>query len=181
MKPWNSISVVMLMGVSAIALSACEEPKVEAAVFESLQQCIDEPSLSREQCEQSYGEASSRHVAVAPKYNSEADCQADFGAGKCEQAPYRTTSGGSIFMPLMMGYMMGSYLGGGRRSVASQPLYRSADDAKTYRTADNRKAGSTTGRTQIASSAASRPSVKSSTLSRGGFGASGRRFGSAAT
>lgn len=169
----------MLMGVSAIALSACEEPKVEAAVFESLQQCIDEPSLSREQCEQSYGEASSRHVAVAPKYNSEADCQADFGAGKCEQAPYRTTSGGSIFMPLMMGYMMGSFIGG-RSSVISQPLYRSADNPKAYRTADNRKVGSATGRTQVAKSAASRPSVKSRTLSRGGFGARGARFRSAA-
>ena len=179
MKPWNSISVVMLMGVSAIALSACEEPKVEAAVFESLQQCIDEPSLSREQCEQSYGEASSRHVAVAPKYNSEADSQADFGAGKCEQAPYRTTSGGSIFMPLMMGYMMGSFIGG-RSSVISQPLYRSADNPKAYRTADNRKVGSATGRTQVAKSAASRPSVKSRTLSRGGFGARGARFRSAA-
>ena len=179
MKPWNSISVVMLMGVSSIALSACEEPKVEAAVFESLQQCIDEPSLSREQCEQSFGEARSQHAAVAPKYTSEADCQADFGAGKCEQAPYRSAGGGSIFMPLMMGYMMGSFMGR-RGSVVSQPLYRSAGDQKNYRTADNRKVGSTTGRTQVARSATSRPAVKSQTLRRGGFGASGSRFRSAA-
>ena len=180
MKRWNSISAVLLMGVSVIALSACEEPMVDAAVFDSLQQCIDDADVTGVECEQNYKEARSQHAAVAPKYSSEADCQADFGVEQCEEAPYRTTSGGSVFMPLMMGYMMGSMIGG-RRSMVSQPLYRSADSPKTFRTADNRGVGSATGRTRVASSATRRPSFKSSTLSRGGFGASGRRFGSAAT
>ena len=83
-------------------------------------------------------------------------------------------------MPLMMGYMMGSMLGG-RGAVAAQPLYRSAGDSKSFRTADNKNVGSRTGRTQVARSAGSRPSAKSSTISRGGFGRSGGRFGSAAT
>ena len=180
MKRWNSIFVVMMMGVSAIALSSCEEAKVDAAVYDSVKQCIKDPGVPREECEQSYKEARTQHAAVAPKYSSEVDCRADFGVGKCEQAPYQTSSGGSVFMPLMMGYMMGSFIGG-RRSMMSQPLYRSADSPKTFRTADNRNVGSTTGRTRVASSATRRPSFKSSTLSRGGFGASGRRFGSAAT
>ena len=180
MKRWNSTSIVGLVSVSAIMLAACEEPKVDGAIFDNLQQCIDDRGIPSDQCEQSYKEARSQHAAVAPKYTSEQDCQADFGAGKCEQAPYRSSTGGSIFMPMMAGYMMGSFLGG-RSSVFSQPLYRSARDPKTYRTADNRAAGSATGRTQIARSATSRPSVKSSTIRRGGFGSSGRRFGSAAT
>jgi uncharacterized protein YgiB involved in biofilm formation len=168
------------MSASAIALSACEEPKVDAAVFESLQQCIDDADFSRAACEENFREAQSRHGTVAPKYASKADCQADFGGGRCEQAPYQTSSGGSVFMPLMMGYMMGSMIGG-RGSVISQPLYRSAGDPKSFRTGDNRKVGSTLGRTQVARSATSRPTAKSSTIRRGGFGASGRRFGSAAT
>ncbi len=180
MKRNNTIAAALLMGVSVIALSACEEQKVDAAVFTGVQQCIDDRGVPKDQCEQSYQEARAQHAAVAPKYNSQADCQADFGAGQCEQAPYRSRSGGSIFMPLMMGYMMGSMLGG-RRSFRSQPLYRSASSPKTYRTADNRNVGSATGRTQVARSATSRPSVKSSTIRRGGFGASGRRFGSSAT
>jgi uncharacterized protein YgiB involved in biofilm formation len=180
MKRWHSLSVAALMGVSTIALTACEEPKVDAAIFDSLQRCINEPGMLREDCERSHAEAKSQHVAVAPKYASAAECQADFGVGKCEQAPQRTQNGGSVFMPLMMGYMMGSMIGG-RGFGGSQPLYRSAGDPKTYRTADNRKAGSTLGRTRVASSATSRPSVKTSTIRRGGFGSSGRRFGSAAT
>ena len=131
----NSLSTIMLLSVSAIALAACEERKVEAAVFESVQQCTADPDLTAEQCEQSFKEAQSQHAAVAPKYVSEADCQADFGAGKCEKAPYRTSSGGSIFMPLMVGYMMGSFLGRGRGFGTSQPLYRSAQQPNTFRTA----------------------------------------------
>jgi uncharacterized protein YgiB involved in biofilm formation len=83
-------------------------------------------------------------------------------------------------MPLMAGYMMGSLLGG-RRSMMSQPLYRSAQSPNSFRTAENRNVGSKTGRTTVAKSATSRPTFKSSTRSRGGFGSSGRRFGSGAT
>ncbi len=180
MKRWNSISIALLAGVSVIALSACEEPTVDAAVFESLQQCLENPDMDPDQCRQSFAAARSQHESVAPKYASQSDCEADFGDARCETSRYRTQGGGSVFMPLMMGYMMGSMIGG-RSAVASQPLYRSAGDARNYRTADNRKVGSATGRTRVASSAASRPSVKTSTLSRGGFGRSGGRLGSSAT
>ena len=180
MKRWNSVPAALVMSVSLIALTACEEPKVDAAVFESLQQCKDEPGMLADQCEANFNEARNQHAAVAPKYTSQEDCQADFGDGRCEQAPYKTTSGGSVFMPLMMGYMMGSMLGG-RSSMISQPLYRPASSPNNFRTADNRSAGSTTGRARVASSATSRPSFKSSTIRRGGFGSSGRRFGSGAT
>ena len=179
MKRWNFLSVAM-MSVSMIALSACEEAKVDASVYESLEQCKNDPVVPADQCQASFKEARDQHAAVAPKYSSLADCQADFGAEKCEQAPYRTTSGGSVFMPMMMGYMMGSMLGG-RRSMVSQPLYRSSQNPGGFRTADNRNVGAKTGSTQVARSATNRPSFKRSTMSRGGFGSSGRRFGSAAT
>jgi uncharacterized protein YgiB involved in biofilm formation len=180
MPDLKSKAGTLVMGVSLFALAACGEPKVEAAIFENIQQCISNGDASPEQCEQNFREAKSQHAAVAPKYANEADCQADFGAGKCETAPYRTAGGGSVFMPLMAGYMMGSFLGG-RRSMAPQPLYRSASSPGTFRTANNRSAGKSTGPTQVARSATSRPSVKTATRSRGGFGSSGRRFGSGAT
>ena len=180
MRSRNSIALALLMGASSLALSACDEPKVDAAVFESVEQCLNYPGALKSQCENSFKEAQEQHAAVAPKYASEADCQADFGAGKCEKAPVQTSTGGSVFMPLMMGYMMGSMIGG-RGSMFSQPLYRSAQSPATFRTADNRSVGSTIGRTKVATSAASRPSFKTSTISRGGFGASAGRFGSAAT
>ena len=83
-------------------------------------------------------------------------------------------------MPLMMGYMMGSMMGG-RGGMMSQPLYKSAKSPNSFRTAENKNVGSKTGGTKVARSATSRPTFKSSTRSRGGFGSSGSRFGSAAT
>ena len=180
MKSRRSLATVLMMSVSLVALTACEEPKVDAAVYKSLEQCKRDPLNTSDQCESSFKEATSQHAAVAPKYDTAEDCQADFGSGKCEVAPYRTSSGGSVFMPLMAGYMMGSLLGG-RGSMMSQPLYRSAQSPNSFRTAENRNVGSKTGRTKVASSATSRPTFKSSTRSRGGFGSSGRRFGSGAT
>ena len=176
MKSWSSRSASLMMSVSLIALTACEEPKVDASIYESIGQCKSDPHNTADQCEGSFKEASSQHAAVAPKYSSAEDCQADFGQGKCEEAPYKTSSGGSVFMPLMMGYMMGR-----RNSMMSQPLYRSAKSPNSFRTAENQNVGSKTGGTKVARSAASRPSFKNSTRSRGGFGSSARRFGSAAT
>ena len=180
MKSWSSRSAALMMSVSLIALTACEEPKVDASIYESIGQCKSDPHNTADQCEGSFKEASSQHAAVAPKYSSAEDCQADFGQGKCEKAPYKTSSGGSVFMPLMMGYMMGSMMGG-RSSMMSQPLYRSAKSPNSFRTAENQNVGSKTGGTKVARSATSRPSFKNSTRSRGGFGSSARRFGSAAT
>ena len=180
MKSWRSQSTILMMSVSLIALTACEEPKVDASIYESIDQCKKDPLNTSDQCEGSFKEASSQHSSVAPKYSSIEDCQVDFGPGKCEKAPYKTSSGGSVFMPLMMGYMMGSMIGG-RGSMMSQPLYRSAQSPNSFRTAENQNVGSKTGGTKVARSATSRPSFKSATRSRGGFGSSARRFGSAAT
>jgi uncharacterized protein YgiB involved in biofilm formation len=179
MKRSRSIALVM-MGAGSIVLTACDEPQVDANVFRDVEQCIDQPGASRAACEEAYGVAAAQHAAVAPKYVDKADCEADFGAGQCETAPYSTREGGSVFMPLMMGYMMGSMLGGGR-GFGAQPLYRSADSPGTYRTADNRSVGTATGATKVAQSATARPTAKTSTVSRGGFGARARTFGSAST
>jgi uncharacterized protein YgiB involved in biofilm formation len=179
-KSRSSIAISLMVSVSLIALTACDEPKVDASVFKDMEQCKNDPMMRSGQCEASFKEARGQHASVAPKYATKADCQADFGDEKCETAPYQTSSGGSVFMPMMMGYMMGSMLGG-RSSMMSQPLYRSSKNPSAFRTADNRNVGSTTGRTSVAKSATSRPSFKKSTMSRGGFGSSGGRFGSAAT
>ena len=179
MKRWSSVSAGLMMSVSLIALTGCEEPKVDTSIYESVEQCKRDPLTSGDECDSNFKEAQAQHAAVAPKYATKEECIKDFGSNKCERAPYQTSRGGSVFMPLMMGYMMGSFIGG-RRSM-SQPLYRSAASPNSFRTADNRSAGSSTGRTRVAKSAASRPTFKSTTRSRGGFGSSGRRFGSAAT
>jgi len=159
------------MGTGLLLAAGCDEAKVDTALFESIQQCTS-LGFAQQECEANYRKAEQMHVDVAPKYSSRTDCETDFGAEKCEPAPQRTSTGGSVFMPLMAGYMMGNLLSGGART---QPLYRSAGDSSNFRTADNKKLGSAVGRTQVATSAAQTPAAKTRTVSRGGFGANARR------
>jgi uncharacterized protein YgiB involved in biofilm formation len=171
MKRSRSVKLVA-MGTGLLLVAACDEAKVDTALFESVKQCTG-LGFTAQECETNYKAAQSTHINAAPKYTKREECEADFGAEKCEVAPQRTAGGGSIFMPLMAGYMMGSLLGGGRRGIA-QPLYKSANDRSTFRTADNKNVGKTVGRTQVAKSATRAPTAKTRTVSRGGFGAGAR-------
>ncbi len=180
MKRSRSIALVM-MGAGAIALTACEERQVDVGVFEDVEQCVNEPGASRAACEEAFAVAQEQHAAVAPKYADQQSCEADFGAGQCEPAPQQAQGGGgSFFMPLMMGYMMGSMMSG-RGGVAPQPLYRSADDARNFRTADNRSVGPAAGRTTVSRTAAAAPTAKTQTVARGGFGDRARAVGPSST
>lgn len=177
MKRSKSLKLA-LMGVSVLVLTACEEANEAAAIFESVDECAKFEGFELEQCRTNWETAEVEHVRTAPKYTDVADCQADFGADQCEKAPQQTSSGGSVFMPMMMGYMMGSMLsGGGRSNVATQPLYRSKDDPKNFRTGDNKKVSGKTGISKVASSTARAPSTKTSTIRRGGFGSTAARSG----
>ena len=180
MNNLTSISILALAAAGAIWFTTREEPKEDAAVYETLQQCLADINMVRSDCEKNFAAAKQQHAAVAPKFATQKECEAEFGAARCEKAPQTTSTGGSMFMPLMMGYMMGSMIGG-RGYGNAQPLYRTRSNPGTFRTADNRNAGTSTGRTRVAKSSMARPTAKSSTRSRGGFGSSGRRFGSAAT
>lgn len=171
MKRSKSVRLVA-MGTGLLLVAACEEAKVDTALFESVKQCTT-LGFSAQECEANYREAQANHVNVAPKYSKREDCEVDFGAEKCEVAPQRTASGGSVFMPLMAGYLMGSMLSGGRRG-AGQPLYKSANDRSTFRTGDNKAVAKSTGRTQVARSTTQTASAKTRTVSRGGFGAGAR-------
>jgi len=171
MKRTRTLSLV-LMSASALSLTACDEPKEDVAVYESVEQCVRD-GLHQEFCEQNYAAAVQEHLKAAPRYRSEEDCAADFGQDGCRE--YSTTGGSSLFLPLMAGYMMGNLTSGfGRNS--SQPLYRSRDDGSAFRTADNARVGATTGRTQVARSVAAPPPARTTTSRRGGFGASATRY-----
>ena len=164
---------IALMGATALTLVACDNPQ-DVGIFETVEQCAEQEGFDINSCESSLAQAQASHAQVAPKYTSVADCEADFGAAQCEQSPQQTQSGGSVFMPLMMGYMMGNMMSGSSRA-ASQPLYRSTSDPKNFRTGDNHKVSGKTGLSTVSSTAARAPSAKTSTIRRGGFGTGARR------
>lgn len=166
---------LLAMGASALALSACGESETPAGVYTSVDQCIADKQFTDAECRKAFDTAKEEHKKVAPKYASKADCEADFGAGKCEESPYRTTSGTSTFMPLLVGYMLGRTISG-QPGFTPQPLYRTPGDS-TFRTGDNRPVTSKTGLQSVPHSATT-SAFKSSTTTRGGFGRNGAVYGS---
>lgn len=172
MKRSSSIALVMI-SASALALNACDDPKVDAEVYKSLGQCARESQLPNADCREGYLDARRQHAEVAPKFATREECVATFGPNNCEVAPQESSRGGSLFMPIMMGYMIGS------GAVHSQPLYRTAHDSRTYRTADNHAVSRSTGHVSVAAAAARAPAAKTAAISRGGFGSRARVAGSA--
>lgn len=181
MKRSSAIRLV-LMGSAALALAACDE-KVPAGVFENAEQCSVSGQYSREQCNAAFAEAQREHLRTAPRFESQADCETQFGPAQCQRAPEAqqasSNSGGhSIFMPMMMGYMLGSMMGG--PGYTSQPLYRSGTNGAFYNAAGTGVA-TAPGKVNV-SQAAFRPQASAvGSVTRGGFGSSARSYGSTAT
>jgi uncharacterized protein YgiB involved in biofilm formation len=160
---------LLSMGTAALALTACEDP-ANTAVFETVQQCLDSGMYDSNTCRTQFDQARQTHVAAAPVFTGAQECEAAFGPGKCEMAPpeaqQSSMGSGSLFMPLMMGYMMGSLSRGGA-AVPPQPLYRGWENGRSgaFRVADSTVVSNTTGRTTVNAA-----TLRSPTVARGGFG-----------
>jgi len=166
---------LLAMGASALALSACGEKETPAGVYTSIDQCIADKQFTDAECRKAFDVAKEEHKKVAPKYASKSDCEADFGAGKCEESPYRTTSGTSTFMPYFVGYMLGRSLSG-QPAFTPQPLYRTQGGTQ-FRTGDNRPVTAKTGVQSVPHSTTT-SAFKSATTTRGGFGRTASIHGS---
>jgi uncharacterized protein YgiB involved in biofilm formation len=193
MKRSTTVSLVLLASVSAMAsLSGCEQsPPAKpdnGGTFANKAECV--AVYDQDTCDAADKLARNEHLQNAPKFNDRASCIAQFGADMCQ--PASAYGGGSnVFMPAMMGYMMGSamstpaplYYGNrfqreqyGRSHNGSAPIFTSG------RGFNNR---SPIGAAPFASNRGSAPafkttkgSLKSSTAmtppgsQRGGFGSS---------
>lgn len=166
-KRSRKAALVMMVPVTGFFLASCsgDEPPVDAAVFENAEQCA--AFYDKTACEAELAKANELHQQMAPKYNSAAQCETDFGTGNCQQA--QNSSG--FFMPMMMGFLAGQLMGkssSAKKYVPTQPLYRSKDDFSTFRTGTNQPVARQTGLVQVP---ASRMSVQpGQVVQRGGFG-----------
>ena len=170
-KRSNKVALVAMgMGVSAFALTGCEE-KVDAFQFSSVDGCIASSQFSEAECRERFQVAQAEHERAAPRYQSRADCEAEHGVEAC--SPRQGSSTGGLWMPLMIGWMMGNALSG---PVATQPLYRSSEAGKA-RTASGATVDAKRGPVSVAKTAAAKPPA-GRVVARGGFGRTGTSSGS---
>jgi len=183
-KAWRSyrIAPVALAISAVIMLAGCEQSDETVSLYQNADDCSRSNPSNSEQCNIAYKSALTEAAKTAPKYATKEDCVAEFGEAQCTQAPAQASmsaepaqaSTGSMWMPLMAGYMMGRMMSGG---AASQPLFTSKAGGNPangkFVDATGKSFGSATGggRTMNVPKTAMAPKpATTSTVTRGGFG-----------
>lgn len=179
---------LVLAGTAVLALAACEDDKVDAQAFPDLQSCISAAQkdglwFTQEDCRAQFAAAEQTHMETAPRYESRELCEQEHGVGACgadpaagDPAVQQQGGGGFSFMPLLVGYMMGSMLsrGGG---IFSQPMVRTPGGYSTP--SGNQSFASNSGGGRVPATAFNRapttigqpPMSRAQVAQRGGFGA----------
>jgi len=177
---------IAIVGAAAFTLAGCREEKVDAATFPDLESCMAEADrgglFTVQDCKESVAAAETLHVESAPRYDSVAVCEEQHGEGACGSEATQTQGGsGSIFMPLMAGYLIGNMLGGRSGMSAGQPLYKTANgkftNAARTSTYSSNRGSAKLGTSQFnkpATTAGKKPMTRATASSRGGFGSSSR-------
>ena len=173
------VVTLSLMGASSFALMACQpEEKADAEVHRDVAACIAGGG-ERTACEADYALAITTHQETAPSYDELAVCEEEHGVGQCEEGAHAGSPTGSAFMPIFIGYMVGSMMA--RNAVvptklAPKPLYGVA--AGGYASADGAvRTNGLSGTAKIGASAFAKPPstmtmapmTKAMVAARGGF------------
>ncbi|MEQ3624205.1 MAG: DUF1190 domain-containing protein [Celeribacter sp.] len=190
MRKRSRTVALAIVGAASFTLAGCRDEQVDAQAFPDLESCKSAAAagglFSSSECDTAFADAEALHVESAPRYDSLAVCEEQHGEGACGSEDQVAERGsGSIFMPLLAGYLIGNMLGGGRGMAAAQPLYRSSDGRFTNATGSSTYS-SNSGRAKMGSSMFARPPAtvgkapmtRASVASRGGFGSTGGTRGS---
>ena len=167
-----------IMGTAPLAFSACS--RSEPLVFPTLSDCLADLRVSPRQCTDAYDAAHASHLSSAPRFGTNASCEAQYGASGCE---YNGQYSASLpWLPRMSGFVVGQRVHRwyGRDYIDNsvvwypQPLYRTHDDwgSGTWSTSSGSRWGGSTSSSGSSwgSSSSGKTTISTSTLSRGGFG-----------
>lgn len=150
MKRSRSLSL-LLMGALVVSGSGCGSENVDQSMhtFTSINECVTSGLFSEAEC----ADLAKSALAETPRFNSKEECERQFGQDACTGAPGQAQQqaaaadgtvvqqhSGSSWMPMMMGFMAGRFLGGGGMMQGSQGLYRAPEQGqgqgtRTFRTA----------------------------------------------
>lgn len=123
-----------LMGAAPLLFAGCDRtPPLSAQLYQNLQQCVREGKVSPEVCAQAYADAVQAQYRGAPRFDSLAQCEAQFGYGQCHAVTAGSggpaaqgagppagaysspgaysSSGGHWFVPALAGFLVGRALG----------------------------------------------------------------------
>lgn len=105
-----------LLLVATVWSMTGEEPQ-ENLVYNSLSDCRAAGQLTAQQCETAFAEATAARLKDAPKFQSQAGCEVQYGANGCSSA---MINGAQYFVPALAGFMLARGLSGAQ--AQAQPL-----------------------------------------------------------
>ena len=187
MKRSRRLTLTTLMAAGGVSLTACgdspadnvsiESPgkSVDAWAYASLQECKDKNEVPDDACVKADA-AAKEDETKGPKYDQQATCEEVYGPGQCVPRS-QANGGGSIWGPLVTGFIVGQMLDGG---WGGRGMYRDWRDGGFYTSSGGRVwTDYSSGRTRVGSRGFDAPDVynapqkvrtRSSVISRGGFG-----------
>lgn len=133
-KRSRRVVLTTLTAAGAVAVSGCgssdwSDADAEGQVFASVSECVASGE-TRAECENAYAQARIDDTDSAPRFDSQALCEQEFGASQCGQ---RTSGGNSFWVPLLAGFVIGNVIDDididGRKRRRYAPLYRGAGGA----------------------------------------------------
>ena len=178
MKRSRAVVLTTLSAAGVAALSACgsSEEEVDSFPYATVAECERAGDVPASECQAAYNQALANHELSAPRFESQALCEEEFGNNGCQTA----SSGGSFWMPVLAGFMVGRMLDNDRSYYRHSGLYRHRRHGWYAGGNYGGPLISTNGRYRSGMSAYDRPSAaspihtRSSVTSRGGFGSRSR-------
>ncbi len=173
-SPKKMIVAPLALAISMLS-TGCSPSTTEASLYKDAESCVAAGN-DFNQCQNQFEQAEIVHQQTAPKFSKLEECEAEYGKGYCGEQQ-SSGGGGSTFMPMMMGYMMGSMLSSNSSAVQAQPLY---NDRKSsgFVTGTGANVGKSYGNAVVPTAIAGKaPTVasamspsKAAAAARGGFG-----------
>jgi len=110
--PRRPLLALGTIAAGGLSLTACGDTPAQDAAYTSPAQCI-EAGVNADICSAEYQQAMQAHLKNAPKFDGQAACEAEYGAGRCMETSAAATGtqgsgSGSFFMPFMTGYLISS-------------------------------------------------------------------------
>jgi uncharacterized protein YgiB involved in biofilm formation len=178
----RSRSRLALGGIAAAAtvttLSGCDggTPDFKDAQFTSVTECV-RGGFPEDLCQSSYSSALQEYQKGAPQFANRQNCEQEWGSQQCVQYSGYGNGGGSVFVPMLAGFVLSQalqrryhddggaglgYYGGYGGGYRSTPIYRD-------------RSGGTVVVDRSGGRSIARPiNVNTTTVARSGFGGMGK-------
>ena len=155
----------LALAVSSLLLAACSRTE-PAVIIENVQDCLAKSDLTEQQCQANYEQALAEAERTAPRYHDKRSCEAEFGYDQCH-----SSSSGGFFMPMMMGYLLGSSMNNRHPATVYRYDRPYSDHHNKVMTADGTVLGNAGKSSYQVNKNTYKPKpTVTKTVSRGGFG-----------